>query len=597
MINLETITPNKDFSIQLASAKSHEKYLSFFVESHKEYNESKGSNYKEWLIDFLEEENFDKLWKFHRFPLESADIIQDSILPQLERVFASNNRVLNVRLDTSDKTQSAKDYLSEQGLDNWFRGELWNRYIFQHNSILVGDLRSENESVIRLVSIQDVHSIGMSSDNVIDWLIWEEKTPQVIDGVNYSSIVYKFTKDTFEAYATNNATEALMPIALEAHDFGRFPGSFISRESFNSDNWVCRKHKQFSNKLSKLEMFTMLHASFNYLLPHGGYPISTFYKQNNTGCGTNFDGGHHCKDGYLAWSSTTEQHKKDSFLFRSEKDKKGTVIQKKQKCPLCNTKKVIQVGREVGFPVPTHGDDDKFFDMNANFLKFTGIDIDQVKGLDEINSSLRQALIDGIVGTGGQSRALSSQAMNGDQVNQIVSNLENNLTTISKDLSTTRTEVNEILLGLRFSRKSVINADYDYGDQFYLQSETDLLEIRDKANNAIDYRSTQFRIIENRFKNNPKRADREKLLFDLLPYNSIKDGDLTEFINAIPADDLEIRINFNKYIDQFEDIVNMPIEVWAEVANENNQEAIKQINLTIKQLIKDESNRNEEPVD
>jgi hypothetical protein len=114
-------------------------------------------------------------------------------------------------------------------------------------------------------------------------------------------------------------------------------------------------------------------------------------------------------------------------------------------------------------------------------------------------------------------------------------------------------------------RDQFVKAKRSYGDEWFLQSEYDQVEsykmAKDSGLPLYDLRSRRMLLTESKFKNNPKEREEHYILSQLEPYPDLTVEELRKTIielAGVEVDtsqmvlDLQVKINFNNFIDRFE---------------------------------------------
>jgi len=543
---------NNPLKAEIDEARKHQDHISFFIESNLSLSNSKGkSEFMQWLSKWMSKTNMKKLQKFLQFPLETAGIVQDDIIPQLQKVFEANNRHFSYVMNDVDDTKEAISYLGEIEQEKFFREDVWNALLFQHNSVLVTDLIAENEPINSLVDIHNIEGIDVGKHDVVKWIIYRDKRRgfRIDENTVVFDLWYYYTAEFFSVYTKGKNGEFILLLHAD-HDLGKCPAQFISPKPITVSKHVVRK-SIFSNQVRRFSLDTSLRMTWDYYTFHGALPITTLYKQNSNSCGTQFSADTKCDGGWLA---TQDRDNRITFQF-SDSSRTERV-----KCPVCNQSNPIQSGTVVKFPVPKFGPEEKPFDLNANFVKFPHGDVKASEWFKAYLEAIGTSIREDIVGTGKEKGKMSAQ--NELQVTKSFTSLENTLTHLSLILSNVRHEADEQILLLKFGPGTVNNLSTDYGSKFYLQNEQELVSDRDKAINPIERLETSHRIIDVRFRSNLSQRERERLLLELLPYNGLTDASVRTDKAIIDPIDYELRMNFNMYVSEFEGIVNAPVEVY-----------------------------------
>ncbi len=531
-IALETLIGPHGNSDQLTKAVKNEKYLQMFAIAHTEKEDCEvgfrelTAKWKAWMT----ERNFEKMIPFLRFPLKTASLIDNDIRPELEKVFASGDSNEDIRMISLEQTNSAKNYLTNIDVTGFIRGTVWPALFFQHNSIVVTDI-ANNDPYNLLITIESVRAINVDENSNIHWLWFEMGKRHFV-----------YTSESYNVFLQIDDKDNYQKIISGQHDLGKCPAHFISDQPISKDRPIVRK-SIFGNHLADFERIAWCSMYSDFHLPNGGGPIITKYKRNNGFCSTQF-GQHKCQHGIMV------DHKTNIAQTCSQ----GKTV----RCPNCNSAPDIQAGAVVEFKVPEYGlQKDKLFDLNENFLKYVHAPVELTQYLESLAPKYCEKVRKSVVGT--EPNSGNEQAMNELQNKKQLFPLENSLNTLSESLSKLRSNIQWTVLALKWGADNVISAKWDYGTQFYLQSDTEIKSERDSSKNPVDHSIAQSKLIATRNRNNPNQALRESLLYNLLPFNHLSDEQV-ESSNIISEQDKKVRLNYNWLILEMENQLGTSLE-------------------------------------
>jgi hypothetical protein len=142
-------------------------------------------------------------------------------------------------------------------------------------------------------------------------------------------------------------------------------------------------------------------------------------------------------------------------------------------------------------------------------------------------------------------------AKNEFQVSKSFTNKQDKLRYLAMNMTWTRKQSDFNILALAYGGKNVM-VDLFYGSDFYLDNEAELYKMFESAPNQIERRNLIQRIGKTKFRFNKERADRETLLYSLLPFVSDKDFEKAVELNLINDTKKELQLQFNYWINLFE---------------------------------------------
>ena len=181
-------------SSNIYDAVKQQEQLSYFTESkiqgnvNEEYikgfiqrNYSSNDYFLNWLKTILKTDNFLLIFKYLRFPLPSTELINDNIKNQLKRVFYAEDSLFRYEID-GKVVVTPKDLEVEE-----FNNMVFNALLFNHNNIIVEDLKDVNKPYRYMVDIDKVISID-SKNSVISRIAYYADA--MINGEMISGILY-----------------------------------------------------------------------------------------------------------------------------------------------------------------------------------------------------------------------------------------------------------------------------------------------------------------------------------------------------------------------------------------------------------------------
>lgn len=543
-VSINQIVKEKPFWDEIQAAREEQKYFQFLIETEltnkkigKYADKLTGACFPEdnplmdWLKSMFNIKNYRQLSKWIRHPLPTVKVVQNDILPELEKVFESQNPNFDYDFTTPNIKSDALEYYAKIKGDEFYRKEFFHEYIYRYNSIQVTDLRDTNEPYWFFVDINSLEAIDFTVDDKIKLIHFKEKRKIEHNGRKYKEIDYLYDETSYRAYVLED--DKYIEILNNPHVLGRCPAFFIADRK-NSNQRVPRKNiiSNFQHDLERLIVFSSV---FDRLKLFGGVPVASHWNMKTKPCGKKW-GNYECKDGHVFDNSLGAY----SVI--------GNVI---QTCS-CRESSAIEAGSVASLTVTQdqlNSPNAKFVDLNANFLKWHFIpeailkwwnDFVQEFPFNEIISSLT-GIPDSDNGT----------PKNQDQIRSMRDRLRNTLVSLSSDLSMRRTTGDTMLFVLRYGHSKVVNIHADYGTDFYLETEEEIRKMLNESQNQLQRQNFSDRLNMMMFKNNKREMIRQKALRMLMPYVDTVDADFYNLTN-VSVQDMELRTNFNKYISDFE---------------------------------------------
>jgi len=504
-----------------------------------------------WIKTIFRTENFLSFYKYLRFPLPSAKLINDEIKPQLKRVYFADDSYF--RYSINGKEVETPSVLKNEN----FEDLLFNAILFNYNDIIIHDMDDINSSYRELLCIDNV--LGIDSENgIIKELCYSAEV--IVDGEEVCGILY-LNKDAFIFYDSKGEKELLNI----AHDLGICPACWVSNEAFSTDNDIVRK-SMFSYVREELEEFVFLKTLLKMTEPNGAIPITVQLKVNDKP-----------KDGQDI-KGVNEAQPMSPNLIGSQTAKYGKEVQ--------GSDSVMQTGTTIKIPIVKDNNGNVNTDIIQNFAKFFYIPVESLNYMNKRIAQIERSIIMNVLGD--YMEMNDEIAKNEFQVSKSFTNKQDKLRYLAMNMTWTRRQSDYQILGLNYGTKN-ISVDIFYGSDFYLDNEVELYNMLQKAPNQIERRNLLMRIGKTKYRFNKQRAERETLLYSLLPFTS--DSDFDKGLEQMLVDDTtkKLQLRFDYWISMFEAEYGDILIFYNNFVATNSEKLIAINNLLIN-LIKQQTN-------
>jgi hypothetical protein len=493
-------------------------------------------NYKsnDYFLNFVKQvfktENFLFFFKYLRKPLPSTKLINNKIRPQLKRVFTAENADFKYDVTNVDKG----DIVDTLDIQN-FQDDLFDKMLFEHNSIVIEDLDSEekNKPYRYFLNIDRVVSLEHNNKRITRIAY---SGCAVIDGKEENGYIYIDDK-TYALYGTDFELIAEAP-----HDLGRCPADFITDQKYKG-NFIVRE-SIFTYIREELEEYVFLKTLQRMTEPNGALPVVTKLETSDD----------------------------DEDIDSSKGEPNSNNIMGSQKASLYNENNNEQIGDlQAGtihdIPIEAIKKDDGSLDMDAvkSYLNFHYIPVEALDYMKERISEIENSILSTIIGTIDTSNEESKNEL---QIEKSIIVLENTLINLADNLNKIRKESDYNMLALKYSKEKVNEVFIFYGTDFFLESTTKLYDDLAKASNPIERKNILVRINQNKYKNNHDQMVRAKLLYDLLPYTTDADFDIARSVGLDPIT-LQYQLRFNYWIGLFEAQYGDIVTFWMDLESDS----------------------------
>lgn len=504
-----------------------------------------------WIKTIFRTENFLSFYKYLRFPLPSAKLINDEIKPQLKRVYFADDSYF--RYSVNGTEVETPDVLKNEN----FEDLLFNAILFNYNDIIIHDMDDVNSSYRELLCIDNV--LAIDSDNgTIKELCYSAEA--IVDGEEVYGLMYLNDK-AFIFYDSKGEKELLnIP-----HDLGICPACWVSNEAFSTDNDIVRK-SMFSYVREELEEYVFLKTLLKMTEPNGAIPITVKLKTNDKP-----------KDGNDI-SGVNDAQPMSPSLIGSQTAKYGKEVQ--------GLNSPLQAGTVVSVPIVKDNNGNVNTDIIQNFAKFFYIPVESLNYMNKRITQIERSIIMNVLGD--YMEMNDEIAKNEFQVGKSFTNKQDKLRYLAMNMTWTRKQSDFQILGLNYGTKN-ISVDIFYGSDFYLDDETVLYGLLEKAPNQIERRNLLMRIGKTKYRFNKIRAERETLLYSLLPFTSDKDFDKALDQKLIDDTTKKLQLRFDYWISMFEAEYGDILIFYNNFVATNSEKLIA-INNLLTNLIKQQTN-------
>lgn len=532
---------------ELQSNRLDQKYLTQWAER----NYQTDDYFHNWLRMILKPANFLLFLNYIRYPLPSAKLAKIKIEPQLKRVFVSEDADFKYNVQGKEK----EDYIEDLKIKE-FTSELFQKIIYKHNSLVVCDLDpvTPNKPERYFIDIGDVVSIKERKNKV--WKIAFKATLN-IDGADKHGYLY-IDDNKYEFY-----DDKKIFVVKKNHDLGYTPVHFIVPNKFKGDFIIRESVYTYIRK--DLEDYTFLKTLQSMVTTSGTIPIitkiDTSSEEENEDQNTNENGEPAYKS--MIGSQKAEVNSQNNNVSSGE-FQPGTV-------------------HSVSLEDITDSQGKINIDAVKYFVNYHRIPVDTLdhlnKRVQELEENIQVTLVGDII-TG------SEEAKNIPQIQKSISVLENTLTNVAEILNRIRKLSDTDMLGLKYGIKRVNEVFIHFGTDFFLDSESKLIDDFNKAPNSLERKNIIVRINKNRYKNNPEILSRQDILYNIMPYVSDKDFELAIQQQAVSDINKEYQLRFDYWIQLFEAQYGDIVTFFKMLEDKTKAIRIKVINDLVIQIIK-----------
>lgn len=521
--------PSKKSVIQKAS--NLQRRLRFHSESElpQSVMNTQANEFLSWVKGILPLDKYNIFVHLFRSPIPTVSTVED-VYQELERVFDSRNASSTYQFSSTELSEDWVKYRRERlGEPNIWRSKGWKRMQVSPNSILVVDLPAEQsterpEPYFYWLEIEDV--IDYSAVNHVDfeWLIFKQAGNRVA----------VFDDTTIRVFQLDDKSKISGLVSESAHGLGFCPARFFWTSSLNENNKDIKKNP-ITKKLADLDWLLFFSLSKRHLDTYAPYPIYSAYEAE---CDFR--------------NNETEEYCDGGFLRTADGSYKMLANGMVEQCPCCSQKRVVGPGSFVEVPIPNQAEG--VSDMR-NPIQITSIDKDSLEYNVKECERLKNEIIVSIVGSGGT--VSEKEAINETQVAANFEGKTSVLNALKTNFELAQKFVEDTVCKLRYG-KAFISSSISWGTEFYVFTAKELYtkyaEAKKNGASVSELDAIFQQILEVEHKNNPLMLQRMLVLKQLEPYPHMNLDELFRAQQAgfLNTDLLQLKLNFNTYIDRFE---------------------------------------------
>lgn len=555
---------SKDFvekrigSSSLATARRQQKQLSYFTQSSiqedlsTEYltqwaqrNYTTDDYFLNFVKNVFKQPNFLAFYKYLRTPLASSKLINDKVKPELERVFHAEDSYFNYSI-RGEEVETPEELEVKK-----FNERIFKAYLFNHNDIMVTDLKGVNDPFSQLVSIDNVIAIE-SFESEINRIAYGATV--VVNGVSVDGYLYIDDKE----YIFYNVD--YVPLLTAPHDLGRCPADYITREAFANDDIV--RKSIFSHLREELEEYSFLKTIQRMTDPNANIPVAVILDEKKKGNTPQDDKG---LEGQPMSSMNRiggqKANQSKEVVGSGEDIQAGTVVK-------------VKARLKDGTTLDT--------DMIQNYIKFYYAPVEAATYLNDRIAAIEKNIVTSIIG---ELANQTNEAQNELQVESGFMIAQDKLRAVSLSLSRIRQRTDYNILTLKYGFGTVENEAF-YGSDFFLDSIERLYDLFNKAPNPVERKDVFLRISKVKNKFNKSKRQKDLIWYSLIPYISDKDFEFACEKNLVDQSIFQLYSRFPYWTTAFEAQFGDVVIFWDALGDMNNAEKLILINNLLTDLAK-----------
>lgn len=500
---------------ELEASKLHHQRLAFHsdIVLRKEHASKYYATFTAWIGELLPSDKKDRIESLLTFPLCTNELMKD-VFMGLERVWRAKNYTECYTFISTEYESEFMAYLKKIRSDHMWKVEAWSSLKTCIDTVVIIDLPEEQtearpQPYFYFIAPEEIIDLSVSEKNDMEYIMFVRENP---DGVN-DLIVYD--SELMRKYEYKDRKQGRLLGSIE-HGLGYCPARMMWSDKLQDGNYI-NKRSPVTDSLGDLDWLLFFKTSKKYLDMHAAYPIYVTYEiksenENDAEKLTEFEGQHE-----------TKSHKGKGFLGP---------------------------GTFTTVPPPGPGEQD----MMSNPVQVVPAEIDACKYSAEEVSRLEKDIYQSCVGI---NDVLQKEAVNEDQVDASLISAQDVLRNLARNFSEIILWTNETLALLQYGDTYFTEGMVSFGEDFYLESESDLMEqyadAKQKGINPVMLDSLDEKLLDSIYKNDRRGRMKAAIFKDLDPLPGMTIQEASALIGkGVTVEDLTIKANLLKFVKMFE---------------------------------------------
>ena len=508
-------------------SKIYQSRLRVFTEAlnAKELDQEEGwQEYRQHIGDCFDSKRAKRLMQYTTFPLSVVNMTSD-IVSDLCKVFDARNANFSVNYPSDSVKNSFEPLLADVNIPEFVEAKGRDALKCKPNTIAVVDKHDNGKPYLIEVGEDKLRGIEFTPTGDIKCIIFTHSVGQDEIGP-YTRIAHYCD----EFYTVVLERDEMQVVERQVpHNVGYCPAKFLldkeahSNEEFNRFSFLypligsLTEWQKFRTALSFAEHFEV----FNVIqTPHSECAVEG------------------CESGYVRHPEI--KHEKTGDLLRASYT---------ERCPACEDRSLIGPGTVVSVELDEDGKAD-----SRDVFKFISPDTSGLKHVAEKLADLENYIK---VNTVGYNNVLSKEAVNAVQIKGLMESKKKPLLAIRELLNEfTKWAIKTVSLSIYGPNN--ITPSVDWGTEWYIMGEQEVIELFNSASDAgmpdSLLKDLYYLLIETKYKTQPEKAQRHRLIAELDPYpfdnmTMLKDK---YALGMVDATELKLKGNMERLLAKFE---------------------------------------------
>jgi hypothetical protein len=506
------------------------------------------------------EPNFDRFRNLARPPFVTNELTE-GIFNSFEKVFESQNGFEKFDFSSPELEEDFADYRKRIGDFNFWETQGMETFKNSIDNILVVDLpRLETDELGQvkpmagdrpepyyyLLDINRLHDYDatrvIGSDEFLgtgahkefyyfkaEYIIFKETAENVDE-----YYVYVYDDASYRVFLQRKNGDPIL-VSESLHELGFCPARSFWTTPLNSNSKLL-KRGPITNSLSDLEWLLFFHICEHYAQLYLSFPIVAMYRNK------------------CSYKETAEGSQKRSCVGGFLEVPGSRVIGVREPCPRCSNAGKVGPGHIIYIDPPKDGDD---INLMSEPIKVIPTDTESLeyvqKRIREMKQEIRVACVGRSMDTNDASAKNELQVESGFESSEAI------LLKIKRNFEIVHEFALDTVARLRYGAE-YLGGVVNYGDEFLQKTEgQEMEEYKTAVENKLPSHELHERrkdIYKARYRNDPKRQERLRILENLEPFPDLTPEQLLGLhkLNAgmIQEEDVILKMNFVTFINRFE---------------------------------------------
>lgn len=504
-----------------------------------------------WVKNLLgNNQNYQRYEHLYRPPVPTNELAE-SIFSEFQKVFEAHDQFFKFEFTDPEFESdfeayrdkiSDEEFMQEDGFAT-FKGSIDSfvvidmpslQYDGEGNPIVSPDVDPLPEPYPCIIDIDRVIDADATKKRLFDP---EKELTRYAFNVEYiiyhdgNNRIIAIDDDFYRVFLKEENTSDYVFKAEYAHGLGFCPAKSFWNTPLNERS-IIQKLGRIDNSLSEMDWLLFWKMARKYLEMYAPFPIYVKFKEKCNYIDEEL--GARCNRGILEYTSNGSR--------------------KTKQCPKCNEKISPGPGNVFEVDSPQAKDDVNLLEKPMTVIPAEEVSLTYI---DKRDRELEEAIFYKCVGRG--SDPPNDQAQNEKQIQAQFESRQNVLLNVKRNFEIIHHFILDTICRLRYG-DNYIQATVNYGTEFFLKDakahEEEYKMAKDNGLPLYELAARRKMIYHAKYKNNPDKLERSKILSHLEPYPDLTISELLDLKakagRFIDDRELFLKLNFNTLIDKFE---------------------------------------------